>query len=212
MVKKIFLGPPNSGKGTYSSRIAPILRIPHISTGDLFRKNVGEGTEVGLKAKEIMERGELVPDEIVIKMVKDRLSEEDCKEGFILDGFPRTLAQAEALNEITDLDAVVNIDVPESVLMERMLGRISCKDCGKIYHTKNFPPKKEGVCDACEGNVVKRAEDNEETIKTRLEVYKNDTQPLINFYKNLGILKTIDVISSPEETVSRILRELMKKH
>ncbi len=210
-MRKIFLGPPNSGKGTYSSRIAPILGIPHISTGDLFRENLKNETEIGMKVKEIMDAGGLVSDDITIQIVKDRLCQEDCKDGFILDGFPRTLGQAEALLEITDLDAVVNIEVPMEVLMDRMSGRITCKDCGKIYHARNFPPKKEGVCDVCNGDVVKRAEDNEETIKTRLELYNKETQPLIDFYKNKDLLFNINSTESPEKVVPLILRTLMKR-
>ena len=211
MVRKIFLGPPNSGKGTYASRISPILNIPHISTGDLFRENLKNETEIGLKAKEIMDAGGLVSDDITIAMVKDRLSMDDCKEGFILDGFPRTLKQAEAFAEISDLDAVVNINVPMDVLMDRMSGRISCKGCGKIYHVRNFPPKNEGICDSCEGEVVTRAEDNEETIKTRLEVYDENTKPLIDFYKDKGLIVDVDSVGPPEEVVPLILRKLMKK-
>ncbi|MCW8965941.1 MAG: adenylate kinase, partial [Candidatus Pacearchaeota archaeon] len=209
MVKKIFLGPPNSGKGTYASRISPILQIPHISTGDLFREHLKNETEIGLKAKSIMDAGELVPDEITIQMVKERLTKEDCKDGFILDGFPRTLAQAEALAEIVDMDAVVNINIPMDILMDRMMGRITCKDCGKIYHAKNFPPKAEGVCDSCQGEVVKRAEDNEETIKKRLDVYDENTKPLIDFYRDKGILINVDSIDAPEVVVPKILRCLM---
>lgn len=210
-MRKIFLGPPNSGKGTYSSRIAPILGIPHISTGDLFRENLKNETKIGLKAKEIMDAGGLVSDDITIAIVKDRLCQEDCKEGFILDGFPRTIFQAQALEDITDLDAVVNIEVGFDVLMDRMSGRITCVDCNKIYHARNFPPKKEGVCDVCEGNVVKRAEDTEEVIKTRLEVYNKETQPLIDFYKDKGLLLNIDSLGSPEEVVPLILRKLMRR-
>ncbi|MEN7982237.1 MAG: adenylate kinase [Nanoarchaeota archaeon] len=210
-MRKIFLGPPNSGKGTYSSRIAPILAIPHISTGDLFRENLKNETEIGLKAKEIMESGQLVPDDITIQMVKDRLGRDDCKEGFILDGFPRTLSQAQALADIIDLDAVININIPMDILIDRMSGRITCSDCGKIYHVRNFPPKVEGICDGCEGSVVKRAEDNKETIKTRLDVYDKNTKPLIDFYKDKGLLFNIDSVGPPEEIVPLILRTLMRK-
>lgn len=210
-MKKIFLGPPNSGKGTYASRIAPILDIPHISTGDLFREHLKNETEIGLKAKEIMASGQLVPDDITIEIVKERLGRDDCNEGFILDGFPRTVPQAEALQEITDIDAVVNINVPREIIFDRMSGRITCIDCGKIYHSRNFPPKQEGVCDICEGSVVKRAEDTEEIVKERLDIYEKLTKPLIDFYKNLGILKDINLVNSPDKTVSHILRTLMRK-
>lgn len=210
-MRKIFLGPPSSGKGTYSSRIAPILAIPHISTGDLFRENLKNETEVGLKAKAIMDAGQLVSDDITIEMVKERLSREDCKEGFILDGFPRNLAQAEALAGITDLDAVINISVPMNVLMDRMTGRITCADCGRIYNIPNFPPKKEGVCDTCEGNVVRRADDTDEVIKTRLDLYDKETQPLIDFYREKGILVDVDSVDLPEVVIPLILRKLMRR-
>ena len=210
-MRKIFLGPPNSGKGTYSSRIAPILGIPHISTGDLFREHLKNETEIGIKAKEIMDAGGLVSDDITVAMVRERLIRDDCKEGFILDGFPRTLAQAEALKSITDLDAVVNINIPIEVLMDRMSGRITCKDCGKIYHARNFPPINEGVCDVCEGEVVKRAEDTEDVIKTRLDLYNKETQPLIDFYNNKGLLMNVDSLDSPEVVVPLILRKLMRR-
>lgn len=210
-MRKVFLGPPNSGKGTYASRISPILAIPHISTGDLFRENLRNETEIGLKAKAIMDAGELVSDDITIAMVRERLEKDDCKDGFILDGFPRTLAQAEALAEMTDLDAVVNIDVPMDVLMDRMSGRITCTDCGKIYHERNFPPKAEGVCDECEGSVVKRAEDTEDVIKERLELYDKETKPLVDFYKDKGLLFGVDSVAPPEVMVPLILRMLMEK-
>lgn len=211
MVRKIFLGPPSSGKGTYASRISPILNIPHISTGDLFRENLKNETEIGLKAKEIMDAGGLVSDDVTIAMVKERLGNDDCKDGFILDGFPRTLNQAEALAKIVDLDAVVNVNVPMDVLMDRMSGRISCKDCGRIYHERNFPPKSEGVCDGCEGEVVKRPEDTEDVIKTRLEIYDKDTKPLIDFYKERGLILDVDSVAPPEVVVPLILRKLIRK-
>lgn len=211
MVKKIFLGAPGAGKGTYCSRIAPILRIPHISTGDLFRENIKNETEIGLQAKEYIDQGLLVPDEIVIGMLKERIKKDDCQEGFILDGFPRTVAQAEALKELTGIDVVVNLDVPNEVIIDRLSSRITCKNCGKIYNTKSIIPKKEGVCDDCEGELIQRDDDKEETVKQRLKTYEELTKPLIDFYKNLGILKNISVISSPDETVSMILRELIKK-
>jgi len=210
-MRKIFLGPPNSGKGTYASRIAPILDIPHISTGDLFREHMKNETEIGMNVKEIMNSGQLVPDDVTIEIVKERLGRDDCKEGFILDGFPRTVPQAEALQKITDVDAVVNINVPREIIFDRMSGRITCADCGKIYHSRNFPPKKEGVCDLCEGSVVKRAEDTEEIVKERLDIYEKLTKPLIDFYKNIGILKDINIIGSPDKTVSYILRILMRR-
>lgn len=220
-MRKIFLGPPGSGKGTYSSRIAPILAIPHISTGDLFREHLKNETEIGLKAKEIMASGQLVPDDITIEIVKERLCRDDCKEGFILDGFPRTVPQAEALKGIIDIDVVSNLVVPENILVEKACARRICKDCGDIYNIADInregvvmPPmnsKIEGKCDKCEGDLIQRKDDNEDTIKERLEVYKRETQPLIDFYKNLGILKDIRIVASPETMVSKILRELMRR-
>ncbi|MFC1666166.1 adenylate kinase [Nanoarchaeota archaeon] len=211
MVKKIFLGAPGSGKGTYSSRISPILKIPHISTGDLLRENVKNKTKIGLKAQDYMNKGLLVSDEIIINMIKERIEQEDCKNGFILDGFPRTIAQAEALKKIIGIDVVIKINVPNEVIIERLSGRITCGKCGKIYHKKFIIPKKEGVCDKCEGKIIEREDDKEEAVKKRLEIYEESTKPLIDFYKNLGILKEIGVISSPDETVSLILRELIKR-
>jgi adenylate kinase len=211
MVKKIFLGPPGSGKGTYCSRISPILKIPHISTGDLLRENIKNETEIGLQAKEYMNQGLLVPDEIVIEILKQRIEKDDCKDGFILDGFPRTVEQARALKELTDIDVVVNLDVPHEIIIDRLSGRITCKDCGKIYHKKNIIPKVEGFCDDCHGELFQRDDDKEETVKKRLKTYEDSTKPLIDFYKNLGILKTINKISSPDETVSLILRTLIKR-
>jgi adenylate kinase len=219
-MRKIFLGPPGSGKGTYSSRIAPILDIPHISTGDLFRENLRNETEIGLQAKEYMEQGLLVPDEIVIEMLKKRIEKDDCAEGFILDGFPRTVPQAEALKDLIDVDVVSNLVVPEDILIEKACARRICKECGDIYNVADINrsgvvmppmnPKFKGKCDKCQGELIQREDDNEKTVKSRLDVYKKETQPLIDFYKNLGILKDIRVVASPEKMVPKILRELIK--
>ena len=210
-MKKIFLGAPGAGKGTAASRIAPIKNIPHISTGDLFRNNLKNNTEVGLKAKEFMDKGELVPDEVVIEMVKERMTEPDCENGFILDGFPRTLKQAEMLKEILPIDAVINIDVPDEIVIQRLCSRITCKDCGKIFNLTSLPPKQEGICDSCEGELYQRDDDKEEVIQNRLSIYKEQTQPLIDFYKNLGLISEVKVTNpdqTPEELVEKVLNSI----
>ncbi len=217
-MKKIFLGPPGSGKGTYSKRISPIRNISHISTGDLFREHLSNQTEIGKKIKEFIDSGKLVPDEITIEIIKQRLKEEDCKKDFILDGFPRTIPQAEILSTLTNIDIVLNLVIPEDILIEKICARRVCKNCGDIYNIANIDragirmppmnPKQEGKCDKCEEELIKRNDDNEKTIKKRLEVYKKETQPLIEFYKNLGILKDIKIIGPPEEMIEIILEML----
>lgn len=207
-MKKIFLGAPGSGKGTAASRIAPKLNVPHISTGDLFRKNIKEATEIGTKAKEFMERGDLVPDEIVVEMLKTRIEEEDCIEGFILDGFPRTIPQAEKLAEITDMDIVINMCVPDDLIIRRLSSRVTCKDCGEIFNLIGIPTKKEGICDKCQGEVIRRADDEPEVIQNRLETYKEQTAPLIDFYKNKGILQDVfcdNFDQTADETSQQVL-------
>jgi adenylate kinase len=207
-MKKIFLGAPGSGKGTAASRIAPKLNVPHISTGDLFRRNIKEETEIGTKAKEYMEKGDLVPDEIVIEMLKSRIEEADCSEGFILDGFPRTIPQAEKLAEISDMDVVINMNVPDEIIIKRLSSRITCKDCGEIFNLVGIPTKEEGICDKCQGEVIRRADDEPKVIQNRLETYREQTAPLIDFYKNKGVLQ--DVIcnnfdQTADETAQQVL-------
>lgn len=207
-MKKIFLGAPGAGKGTYASKIAPKLKIPHISTGDLFRKNMREKTEIGIKVKEFMERGDLVPDEIVIKMLKDRIKNKDCQEGFILDGFPRTIPQAEKLAEITDIDIVINMCVSNEIIIKRLSSRITCKDCGEIFNLINVPTKKEGICDKCQGEVIRRADQEPKIILNRLNIYEKQTAPLIDFYKNKGILQNVacnDFHQSADEMTQKVL-------
>lgn len=207
-MRKIFLGAPNAGKGTAASRIAPIRKIPHISTGYLFRENIKNETEIGLKAKKYMESGELVPDEVVIEMLKNRISKSDCENGFILDGFPRTIPQAEQLKKLIDIDMVVNLDVDDNVIIKRASSRISCKNCGEIFNLINNPTKKEGTCDKCEGMVARRPDDEPEIAQKRIETYREQTAPLIDFYKKQGILKTHfcnNFSQSPEELASQIL-------
>ncbi|WP_099191172.1 adenylate kinase [Tepidibacter mesophilus] len=196
-MKLILLGPPGAGKGTQASGIVKKYNVPHISTGDIFRKNIKEGTQLGLKAKEYMDKGLLVPDELVVEIVKDRLLEDDCKSGFLLDGFPRTVVQAQALDKVLtesnmNLDKVINIQVDKTVLVDRAVGRRICKNCGATFHIKYNPSKVDGKCDICQGELYQRADDNEETVSKRIQVYLDQTEPLIDYYSEQGIITTID--------------------
>ncbi len=189
----IFLGPPGAGKGTYASRVAAKLGIAHISTGDIFRENIKKQTELGKLAEQYINKGELVPDEITIKMTLERLRQPDCEKGFILDGFPRTIAQAEGLEKAgIKIDLVLNFLVPEQVLIERMSGRRTCKKCGAIYHIINLKPKQEGICDKCGGELIQREDEKPKVIKERLKVYAKKTAPLIEFYEQRGLIKNLD--------------------
>lgn len=193
----ILLGPPGAGKGTQAAMLVKEFTVPHISTGDIFRAAIKEGTELGRKAKEYMDQGQLVPDEIVIGIVKERLAQADCVKGFILDGFPRTVPQADALQEALkslgmELNAVVNLAVSEDDLVTRLSGRRVCKNCGATYHLQFSPSKATGVCDTCGGELYQRDDDKEETIRKRLEVYNNQTAPLIDYYQGTGLLETIN--------------------
>ena len=193
----ILLGPPGAGKGTQGERLVKQYNLPHISTGDIFRAAIKEGTEMGLKAKEYMDKGELVPDEIVVGVVKERLMQPDLEGGYLLDGFPRTVAQAEALDAAllamgTPATGVINVDVNQDELIDRLTGRRVCKSCGSTYHVKFNPPKVRSVCDKCGGELYQRSDDTVETVKQRLDVYRNQTAPLIDFYTNQGILYTVD--------------------
>ncbi len=206
----ILLGPPASGKGTQAKRLRTHLGLPHIASGDLFRDNLKNKTALGLKAKVYMERGELVPDEITIAMVLDRLSREDCAVGALLDGFPRTLAQAEALDKALAerglrIDRVLNIQVPEAVLIERVTGRRICRTCGAVYHIKFKPPKQEGICDLDGGELYQRDDDTEETMRNRLKVYWEQTSPLIDYYRARGVLVDVDG-DQPIEAVTEALK------
>ncbi|MCC0705174.1 adenylate kinase [Clostridioides sp. ES-S-0049-02] len=192
----ILLGPPGAGKGTQAARIVEKYNIPHISTGDIFRKNIKEGTELGKKAKEYMDQGLLVPDELTVGLVTDRISREDCKNGFMLDGFPRNVAQGEHLDVFLKnagivLDKVVNIEVDKSILVSRAVGRRICKSCGATYHVEFNPPKVKGVCDVCQGELYQRADDNEETVSKRIQVYLDETKPLVDYYSKQGIIADI---------------------
>jgi adenylate kinase len=193
----VLVGPPGAGKGTQAARLEEAYEIPHISTGDMFRKAIKEETELGKKTKEYMDQGKLVPDEVTIGIVRERLSQKDCQQGFILDGFPRTVNQADALNSIladmnTSLDAVINIKVSDAEVIDRLSGRRVCKSCGASYHVKFNPPKVAGVCNECEGELYQREDDNPNTIQQRLNVYSEQTSPLINYYRESNLLKTIN--------------------
>ena len=196
-MKIIMLGAPGAGKGTQAKMIAEKYGVPHISTGDIFRANIKNGTELGMEAKKYMDQGLLVPDELTVKILLDRVAKDDCKNGYVLDGFPRTIPQAEvldkALTELGDkIDYAIDVDVPDENIIKRMGGRRACLSCGATYHIEHVPPKKEGICDKCGSELVLRDDDKPETVKNRLNVYHEQTQPLIDYYTNAGILKTVD--------------------
>ena len=213
MVRTILLGPPGAGKGTQAERMIEKYAIPHISTGDIFRENIKNGTELGKKAQEYMNKGELVPDDLVCEIATDRLKKDDCKNGFLLDGFPRTVYQAEKLDEFLaengqKLDAVIDLQVSDEELMRRITGRRVCKDCGATYHVVNFPPKVFGKCDKCGGVLIQRSDDNEETAKNRIEVYNRETKPLVDYYEKAGNIAHIDGEISPDKTFEDIVKVL----
>ena len=196
-MKIIMLGAPGAGKGTQAKKLSEKYGIPHISTGDIFRANIKNGTELGKQAKEYMDKGQLVPDELTVKILLDRVAQEDCKNGYVLDGFPRTIPQAEvldkALTELGDhIDYAIDVNVPDENIIKRMSGRRACLTCGATYHIEHVPPKKEGICDACGNELVLRDDDKPETVKNRLDVYHKQTQPLIDYYTEKNILKTVD--------------------
>ncbi len=196
-MKIIMLGAPGAGKGTQAKKIAEKYGIPHVSTGDIFRANIKGGTELGKKAKAYMDQGQLVPDDVTIGMLLDRISEADCARGYVLDGFPRTIPQAESLTKALGergekMDHAIDVDVPDEAIVERMSGRRACLKCGATYHIVYNAPQKEGICDACGDALVLREDDKPETVQKRLAVYHDQTQPLIDYYKNAGILATVD--------------------
>lgn len=219
-MKLVFLGPPGVGKGTYASRISPLLGIPQISTGDLVRTEIKLGSPLGKKIKEFHDKGLLVPDNIITSMLKKRLQQKDCKEGFILDGYPRTLPQAEMLDMISRIDSVINLNLPDEVLVKKIAARRVCRDCGNIYniadirqgeiHMPPLLPKKEGVCDKCSGHLYQREDDKEKVVRERLEIYKKQTQPLIDYYRKKKLLKDFYVTGGPEKMVPKIF-ELIRK-
>lgn len=196
-MKIIMLGAPGAGKGTQAKMIAEKYSVPHVSTGDIFRANIKNGTQLGMEAKKYMDQGLLVPDELTVKILLDRVAKEDCAGGYVLDGFPRTIPQAEVLDNALDkigdkIDFAINVDVPDENIIRRMGGRRACLSCGATYHIEHIPPRKEGICDACGKELVLRDDDKPETVKNRLDVYHQQTQPLIDFYEKKGILKTVD--------------------
>lgn len=209
----IIMGPPGAGKGTQADFIKAAFPIPHISTGDMFREAVANGTELGKEAKKYMDGGQLVPDEVTIGIVKERLAQPDCKEGFLLDGFPRTTVQAEALAQVLadmgrKVEAAINVAVPDEVLIERITGRVSCSNCKTVYHTKFNPPTQAGKCDKCGGELVQRSDDTGETVRKRLVVYAAQTKPLLEYYEKQGVLHDINGNRDTREVFADIKRLL----
>ena len=208
-MKIIMLGAPGAGKGTQAKLIAEKYNIPHISTGDIFRANIKEGTELGKEAKQYMDKGQLVPDELTVRILLDRVAKEDCKNGYVLDGFPRTIPQAEVLDtEVAKLgdkiDFAIDVAVPDENIIKRMSGRRSCPGCGRTYHIVHIPPKKEGICDDCGKELVLRDDDKPETVKSRLDVYHKQTQPLIDYYSKQNILRTVDGTKDMDDVFTAI--------
>jgi adenylate kinase len=214
MLRAVLLGPPGAGKGTQAAKIVEKYDVPHISTGDIFRKNIKEGTALGKKAQEYMNAGELVPDELVVDLVVDRLSQEDCKaKGFLLDGFPRTTFQAEQLDKFLaengiKMDIVINLEVSDAELMKRLTGRRVCKSCGASFHIVNIPPKKEGICDVCGGVLEQRKDDNEETAANRINVYKEQTAPLVGYYTESGVIANFNGEQALDEVFNKIVETI----
>ena len=202
----ILLGAPGAGKGTQASRIVDAYNLPHISTGDIFRENIKNQTPIGLLAKSYIDQGLLVPDEVTCKIVEERISREDCKNGYMLDGFPRTIAQAEALDKITNLDLVINIDVDQGLLLDRLCGRRVCKDCSESYHVSKIG--NETKCSRCGGELYQRKDDNPETVQSRLDVYNAQTSPLIDYYTKKGIIFNVVGNTTPEDVFAEISKKL----
>ncbi len=215
-MRLVFLGAPGAGKGTQAKRLIERYSIPQISTGDILRKAVSDGTPLGKEAKSYMDRGELVPDSVVIGIIRERLKEPDCQKGYILDGFPRNVAQAKALDDMlkelnSPLDYAISIDVPFDELMKRLTGRRTCKSCGQMYNIYFSPPQKDGVCDRCGGELFQRDDDKEETIRKRLEVYEAQTAPVIDYYREKGILRSVPGTGSIEDIFNKIISILEKR-
>ena len=213
MLRTILLGPPGAGKGTQAVNIVDKYGVPHISTGDIFRANIKNGTELGKRAQEYMNRGELVPDDLVIEIATTRLLEDDCKNGFLLDGFPRTVYQAEKLDEFlaahgSKIDKVLDIAVEKEELITRLTGRRVCKACGASYHVVNIPPKTEGICDRCGGELIQRADDTIETVANRIDVYEKQTMPLIDYYEKAGNIAHIDGATGLDNVFADIVKAL----
>lgn len=214
-MKIIMLGAPGAGKGTQAKMIAEKFQIPHISTGDIFRANIKNGTELGMEAKKYMDQGLLVPDELTVKILLDRVAQDDCRNGYVLDGFPRTIPQAEvlenALHDLKDgIDYAINVDVPDENIISRMSGRRACLSCGATYHIEHIPPKEEGICDKCGSELVLRDDDKAETVKNRLNVYHDQTQPLIDFYTKRNVLKSVDGTKAMDKVFASIVEILEK--
>lgn len=212
-MKIVMLGAPGAGKGTQAKMIAEKYTIPHISTGDIFRANIKEGTPLGLEAKSYMDQGKLVPDELTVKILLDRVSKDDCKNGYVLDGFPRTIPQANVLKEALakqndKIDFAINVDVPDENIVRRMSGRRACVTCGATYHIEHVPPKTEGICDKCGSALILRDDDKPDTVLNRLKVYHDQTQPLIDFYNNEGILKEVDGTIDVKDVFENIVKIL----
>jgi adenylate kinase len=209
-MRLIFLGAPGAGKGTLASAIGKELGLPQVSTGDLFREAVKNGTELGLRVKGIMDKGELVPDELTVALVRERLGRADTSQGYILDGFPRTIPQAEALASFQRIDGVVNFQCGDEVVVRRLSGRRICRSCGAIYHVENMPPRREGICDRCGGELYIRDDDRIDSIRNRLRVYQAQTEPLIGYYRGRGLLQDIDAEQAMEKSLAQ-LRKVLKK-
>lgn len=209
MMNIIMLGAPGAGKGTQAAVLCEHFGIPTISTGNMIREALKNGTEMGLKAKSFMDKGELVPDEVVIGIVKERLSEDDCKKGFILDGFPRTIPQAEALDTMgVDIKYVINIDVPDENIIKRMSGRRVCENCGRPYHIESLKPQKDGVCDDCGGTLVQRKDDHPDTVLARLKIYHKETEPLADYYAKQGKLVNVEGQNTVADTTAAVLKAI----
>lgn len=213
MLRTVLLGPPGAGKGTQAVRIAEKYEIPHISTGDIFRDNIKRQTELGKKAQEYMNKGELVPDDLVIEIATSRLLDDDCMRGFLLDGFPRTVNQAEKLDEFLaarsgSLDKVINITADDQILIRRLTGRRVCRQCGASYHIVNIPPQKEGICDACGGELIQRDDDTETTVRNRIAVYEEQTMPLLDYYTAKGNIVTVDGTAPLDDVFAEISEAL----
>lgn len=213
-MKIIMLGAPGAGKGTQAKMIADKYKVPHISTGDIFRANIKDGTELGMEAKKYMDQGLLVPDELTVRILLDRVGADDCKNGYVLDGFPRTIPQAEVLDKALadrgeQIDFAIDVDVPDENIVRRMSGRRACPACGATYHTEHIPPETEGICDRCGKELVLREDDKPETVSKRLKVYHEQTQPLIDFYSAKGVLRTVDG-TQPMEKVFDSIAEILE--